>query len=104
MMYRGNIEDFRPFWSYFITCVRWRKDKSLKPDDGGEINLRAFLIFGTLSNCPGNVVANEDWVMADVMDQHDADKPDDQQTKAEVELPLMANMGTSKPTMNGVQR
>ena len=49
MMYSGNIEDFAAFWSYFITCVGGRniKDKSLKPEDGGEINLWAYLIFET---------------------------------------------------------
>ena len=53
------------------------KDKSLKPDDGGEINLWAYLIFGTLSNCPGKEVKNEDWLMAEVMNQHDTDRPDE---------------------------
>ena len=76
MVYSGNIEDFAAFWNYFITRVGGRniKDKSLKPDDGGEINLWAFLIFGTLSNCPGKEVKNEYWLMADVMNQHDIDQ------------------------------
>ena len=45
MVYRGNIEEFAHFWSFFITCVtscvggRNIKDKSLKPDDGGGGNL-----------------------------------------------------------------
>ena len=79
MVYSGNIEDFAAFWSYFITCVGGRniKDKSLKPEDGGEINLWAFLIFGTLSNCPGKEVKNEDWLIAEVMDKHDTDRPDE---------------------------
>ena len=79
MVYSGNIEDFAAFWSYFVTCVGGRniKDKGLKPEDGGVINLWAYLIFGTLSNCPGVEVKNEDWLMAEVMVKHDTDRPDE---------------------------
>ena len=58
MMYSGNIEDFAAFWNYFIACVGGRniKDKSLKPEDGGEINGDANIGSrcdgaGRLSNC-----------------------------------------------------
>ena len=49
----------------------------MKPEDGGEINLWAFLIFETLSNCPGKEVKNENWLIAEVMDKHDTDRPDE---------------------------
>ena len=58
---------------------RWTKHqgKSLKPEDGVEINLWAYLIFGILSNCPGVEVKNEDWLMAEVMNQHNTNQPDE---------------------------
>jgi len=39
----------------------------------GEINLWAYLMFGTLSNCPGKNVPLEAWDMASVIDQHNID-------------------------------
>ena len=80
MIYKGNIKEFAIFWSYFITCVGGKnvKFRSLNPDDGGEINLWAYLIFGMLTNCPGMDDALDVWNMANVIAQHDNDRPDNQ--------------------------
>ena len=48
----------------------------MKPGGSQRVNLSASFIFGTMLNCPDKVKEVWEWQMSDLMDQHDADRPD----------------------------
>ena len=79
MVFNGrDYSQFAKFWKYLLDIVGGTdlKDRDIKPGGNNCINLKALLLFGTLSICPDEDQEPHEWSMEDMMDQHDADRPD----------------------------